>query len=99
MRDNSVGRVRLHILAELNADTFSSGGNLRVQFLRPFPTAKLFAAIHSPVQALARHIGIELERMPRARDLCVSGQLPECFLHAPLANVAPRADEVGINGD
>jgi len=91
--------VRLQIVAELNADAFSGGGDLRVHCLRPFPTAKLFTAIHFPVQALARHFRIELEWVPRARDLRLSGQLSECFFHPPLADVAPRANEVGINGN
>ncbi len=91
--------MRLQIVTELNSNTFPGGGDLRVHRQRPLPTPELFAAIQLPVQSLARHVRIELERMPRARDLHVSGQLPECFFHAPLANVAPRADEVGVNGD
>jgi hypothetical protein len=99
MRIKCVGRVLLQIVTELNADRFSGGCDLRVHRQRLLPTAKLFAAIRLSVQALARDVGIELKRMPRARDISVGRKSAECFFHTALADIAPRANKVRVYGN
>ena len=69
-------------------------------WLRALEAAELGDAVLGAVDALARHVGIELEGMPgdgEAQVLLL--QEVERALELALADVAPRADHVGDDVD
>src|SRR6266404_9238306 len=84
---------------KLNADASSGSGYLCIHRLRPFPTAKFFATIDLPVQAFAWQVGIKLKWVPLGQQNRVWRKAPECFFHAPFANVTPWTDEVRVDSN
>ena len=57
--------------------------------------AELPGAVLGAIDALLRHVGIELERVPVDRERqSLAGEGGQSPLHLPLADVAPRADRV-----
>ena len=85
---------------EFQADGGGGLGDALVELARALGAAELGDAVLVAVDALARHVGIELEGMPgdgEAQVLLV--EEVERALELALADVAPGADRVGDDVD
>jgi hypothetical protein len=95
-----VGRAGQLVEMELQADGAGGLGDALVELARALGAAELGQAILGAIDALARHIRIELEGMPGHREvqalLVEEGQRA---FEVALADVAPWADHVGDDVD
>src|SRR5204863_9929795 len=95
---HGVGRAPDPGELELDAGLAARLGDPLVDLARPVAAAELRPHIVVARHALGRHVGIELERPPRKRDVVAPAEV-ERALEAALANVAPRTDRVGDDVD
>jgi len=95
-----VGRAGQPIEVEFQAHRGGGLGEALVELLRALEAAELGDAVLGAVDALARHVGIELEGMPgdgEAQVLLL--QEVERALELALADIAPGTDHVGDDVD
>ena len=95
-----IGRAGQPLEMEFQADRGGGLGDALVELARALGAAELGQAVLGAVDALARHVGIELEGVPgdgEAQVLLL--QDVERALEVALADVAPGADRVGDDVD
>ena len=100
-----VPRVRLSLdplECEIDADGAARGADALVDFRGALRAAELRFEIGAPVDAVARQIGIQLERMPAHDGVNVGlarGVQRERLAEAAATDEAPRAHDVGNDVD
>ena len=94
---DGIGRACDTVEGELDAFGFTGLLDCRKNLRYPLLGTELRHHVALPVDALGRHIGVELERPPLDREF--GGPAGVGALEAALADVAPGTDRVGDNGD
>ena len=95
-----VGRARQPVEMELQADGGRGLGDALVELARALGAAELGQPILGALDALARHVGIELEGMPGDGEVqALLVEEGERAFEMALADVAPWADRVGDDVD
>src|SRR6202049_2754177 len=91
-------RCTLHqVMAKSDSDLHSRSGHLCIEPLRLFPTPELCGAVQSPVEAFDRHLGVELERMPKGLEFFPQDR--RRFLQATLGHEAPWTNQIRSHVD
>src|SRR5262249_49318166 len=101
--DQAMGQARvggaLHAFErELDADLAAGGQHVRVE-LRTARRTELARPIDLAFNAFAGHVRIELEGMPTEMNGRRQARLAHRRLQPALADIAPGADDVGVDGD
>ena len=95
-----VGRARQAVEMEFQANGGGGLGDALVHLARALGAAELGEAVLGAVDALARHVGIELEGMPGDGEMhALLGEDLERAFEMAFADVAPGADRVGDDVD
>src|SRR5574341_763746 len=84
---------------ELDALAPALGDDARIELARALERPELGLAVLGPRHAFLGHAGIQLERQPADLDIELAAEELERLLEAALADVAPRADDVGGDFD
>src|SRR5262249_22066190 len=93
-----VGGALHAVEGECDADLAADGQHARVK-LRASRRAELAGPIDLAFDALNRHVRVELERTPRKAHGAGHAGLSKRRLQPALADIAPGADDIGIDRD
>jgi hypothetical protein len=97
MPSEGVRRTLHQVMAKSDSDLRSRSRHLCIEPLRLFLTPELCGAVHSPVDAFNRHLGVELEWMPT--DLECFSQDRRRYLQTTLRHEAPSTNQIRSHVD